>query len=96
MEVVKRFEVPLENMNVSKRQREVLAILAQQTEWSVKEVASILRVKSPAATKMLMRLEQQGLVQRKTNEWDRRGIIVRLSPDAEYLLNPHLKKPEEC
>ena len=68
-----------ENGNITRRQRELLAYLLLQKQGSVGEIAAILGVSSPAATKAVARLERKGLVTRKENEVDRRCVCVSLT-----------------
>ncbi len=68
-----------ENGNITRRQRELLAYLLQRKQGSVGEIAAILGVSSPAATKAVARLERKGLVTRKENEVDRRSVYVSLT-----------------
>ncbi len=68
-----------ENGNITRRQRELLAYLLQRKQGSVGEIAAILGVSSPAATKAVARLERKGLVTRKENEVDRRSVSVSLT-----------------
>ena len=68
-----------ENGNITHRQRELLAYLLQRKQGSVGEIAAILGVSSPAATKAVARLERKGLVTRKENEVDRRCVCVSLT-----------------
>lgn len=68
-----------ENGNITRRQRELLAYLLQREQGSVGEIAAVLGVSSPAATKAVARLERKGLVTRKENEVDRRSVCVSLT-----------------
>jgi DNA-binding MarR family transcriptional regulator len=65
--------------NVTSRQLEVLAFLAQRERWFVGEVASVLGISSAAATKFLARLERKGLVVRTVDIMDRRCVNVRMT-----------------
>jgi DNA-binding MarR family transcriptional regulator len=67
------------NGNVTRRQRELLEYLLQRKQGSVGEIAAMLGVSSPAATKAVARLERKGLVARKENEVDRRSVCVSLT-----------------
>lgn len=69
-----------ESLNVTRRQHELLSYLWQCKQGSVGEIAAMLGVSSPAATKAVARLERKGLVTRKENEIDRRGVKVSLTP----------------
>ena len=47
-----------ENGDITRRQRELLAYLLQRKQGSVGEIAAVLGVSSPAATKAVARLER--------------------------------------
>ncbi len=68
-----------ENGKITHRQRELLVYLLQRKQGSVGEIATVLGVSSPAATKAVARLERKGLVTRKENEVDRRSVYVSLT-----------------
>lgn len=67
------------NGHITRRQHELLAYLLQRKQGSVGEIAAMLGVSSPAATKAVARLERKGLVTRKENEVDRRSVCVSLT-----------------
>lgn len=64
---------------VTRRQHQLLAFLSHRKQGSVGEIASMLGVSSPAATKAVARLERKGLVSRRENEIDRRSVCVSLT-----------------
>lgn len=65
--------------SVTRRQHELLTFLFRRKQGSVGEIASMLGVSSPAATKAVARLERKGLVTRRENEVDRRSVAVSLT-----------------
>jgi DNA-binding MarR family transcriptional regulator len=71
--------ISYENGKITHRQRELLVYLLQQKQGSIGEIAAMLKVSSPAATKAVARLERKGLVTRKENEVDRRSVDVSLT-----------------
>lgn len=86
----------------------LLRMIAQEKKARVIQLADKLEVKSSAVTVMLDRLEVFGLIERATDENDRRAVIVTITAkgqelleEAQYrsllLLAEHLSilKPEE-
>jgi DNA-binding MarR family transcriptional regulator len=65
---------------VTSRQHEVLLLLSRSASCSIGEIVSTLGISYAAATKMIDRLADKGLVQRSTNEMDRRFTDVSLTP----------------
>jgi DNA-binding MarR family transcriptional regulator len=65
------------------RQREVLRLLATRATWSIGEMAKVLDVSNPAATKFAIRLERRGLIKRMQDDDDRRFIKISLTPDGQ-------------
>ncbi len=51
------------------------------------ELASVENVKRPTATRIVARLEEQGLVQRTPDPTDRRSFLVGITPQGRTLLS---------
>jgi DNA-binding MarR family transcriptional regulator len=64
---------------VTSRQVEVLTMLLHSTFCSLGEIASAFGVSYAAASKMINRLEDKGLVTRSINEMDRRSTDIRIT-----------------
>ena len=64
---------------VTSRQVEVLTMLSRTTFCSLGEIASSLGVSYAAVSKMIDRLEDEGLVTRSINEMDRRSTDIRIT-----------------
>ena len=66
-------------ISVTSRQVEVLTMLSRVTFCSLGEIASAFSVSYAAASKMMNRLEDKGLVTRSMNEMDRRSTDIRIT-----------------
>jgi DNA-binding MarR family transcriptional regulator len=62
---------------------------------SAREVADIILQKQPTVSKLLERLERQGLVQREPDADDRRRIVVSLSPHGRAVAGPLIEAARE-
>lgn len=63
-------------------QEQVLQALVGGKTLTMGELASLLRVKPPTASKTVARLAAQGLVQRATEPGDARIVVVRLTDEG--------------
>ncbi|TNF60349.1 MAG: MarR family transcriptional regulator [Burkholderiales bacterium] len=70
----------------------VLASLSGGRQRSVGELSDIVLAQQPTLTKLLGRMERQGLVERRTAEHDRRRTSVSLTPQGERLVSPLLER----
>jgi DNA-binding MarR family transcriptional regulator len=69
----------LAEMGLFAGQEQVLQVLDQQKSLTMGELASILRVRAPTASKTVTRLAASGLVERIAEGGDRRTIRVKLT-----------------
>lgn len=63
-------------------QEQVLQALSEVEAMTMGELADLLRVKPPTASKTVARLSAQGLVTRQAEPGDARVVRVRLTPDG--------------
>ena len=64
-------------------QEQVLQVLANQGAITIGDLATILRVRPPTASKAVTRLAVLGFVERQSNDGDRRSVRVRLTRKGE-------------
>ncbi len=64
-----------------------LAVIRDQGEMSVKEIAEATHVSAPSASAMVDRLVEFGVVTREPSQVDRREVRVFLSPQGEDAVN---------
>ncbi|MBS7696076.1 MULTISPECIES: MarR family winged helix-turn-helix transcriptional regulator [unclassified Chelatococcus] len=72
----------LSSMGLFPGQEQVLQALASGEPATMGELAELLRVKPPTASKTVARLAAQGLVERRTEPGDARIIIVSLTREG--------------
>lgn len=58
----------------------VVMVLGFESDLNIKQLAAALKITSGAATQHVQALEEQGLLQRLTDQDDRRRTVVRLTP----------------
>lgn len=65
----------------------VLSLLKDKSPSTVSELARRSVIKLPTLTRMLIRMENEGLITRQALDDDRRVVEVRMTPEAEKTLN---------
>ncbi|MFL5653193.1 MAG: MarR family winged helix-turn-helix transcriptional regulator [Ktedonobacteraceae bacterium] len=75
------------DVTVTLRQREVLSLVSHHDALCIGELASHLSVSHVAVIKIVQRLEREQLVERVTDEWDRRRVFVHLTPAGRSITN---------
>jgi len=70
----------------------VLASLASGNSLSVGELSDTVLAQQPTLTKLLGRMEQQGLVHRRTGIRDRRQTTVTITPQGQQVVMPLLER----
>jgi DNA-binding MarR family transcriptional regulator len=63
-----------------------LATAATRDEMSIGELADREHLPASAATRIIDRLEEAGLVERRANPRDRRGVNLALTPEGRHVL----------
>lgn len=69
--------------NVSRGEMGVLGFLSQHGAVSPTDLAESLNVTTARIANTLKALERKGFIQRKINPDDRRGVIVRITPEGQ-------------
>jgi DNA-binding MarR family transcriptional regulator len=72
----------LEGLGLFPGQEQVIEALAMRDAMSMSELAGILRVRPPTASKTVARLSALGLVERRTAEGDGRVVRVALTKEG--------------
>ncbi len=82
----------LTNMNpdsfpaVTPQQAHMFMAVREHGCMTIKQLAQVLLVKAPAASVMVDRLVEMGILTREENPADRREVLVRISPGHESTL----------
>ncbi len=69
-----------------------LATIAAHGELAIGELAEAECLPSSAATRAADRLEEEGLVERRRNPSDRRGVNVTITPKGRAVVNEQRRK----
>ena len=64
------------------RQYKVLELLAQRSQWTLKDIAQILQVSKSAASKCIKRLEQRGVIQKEMHAGNQQYMSIRITQDG--------------
>jgi DNA-binding MarR family transcriptional regulator len=72
---------------VTSSQLSALSVLSHRGELTLGELAGIERVAPPSMTRIAARLEERGLVERRTDVSDRRVARIAISPTGRDLIN---------
>ncbi|MDJ0951772.1 MAG: flavin reductase [Alphaproteobacteria bacterium] len=81
-QVSARFHARLAELGVSVPEWRVLATLSDSDGMTVSELAKIVLFKQPTLTRILDRMENDGLVERRASQGDRRKVLVHVTTDG--------------
>jgi len=82
-----QFHAIVEQHGLSVLEWRVLSTLASQGGMSISALAQMTVSKQPTVTRLLLRLEEQGLVERSTSLDDRRFTLVRVTRSGRRLVS---------
>lgn len=82
----KVFDRRMESLGVTRSQWQVLVHLVHQEGISQSELAERLEIEQPSLVRLLHRLEKSGLIERRTDEHDRRVKRVFLAEGSAALM----------
>ncbi len=72
--------------DVTQSQVAVLATLFRHGDSTIGQIAEHEHVQPPSASRIVSNLERQGLVVRRSDDVDRRRVLIALSPEGEAYL----------
>jgi len=84
--LMKMFAASLTKYGVTPAEATVLHVIMANPDVSHGELAETLLIKPPNMTKMLKRLEAEGLIDRLASASDRRRAVLSLTPKARRLV----------
>jgi DNA-binding MarR family transcriptional regulator len=81
------FHATLEKERIPVMHWRVLCSLLE-APMSVSELAGVVIAKQPTMSKLLARMEKQGLIGRESDPADGRGVVVSITPAGKRLVQP--------
>ena len=84
------FHASLKGWDLSVPEWRVLACLAEADGLAVGQLAEMVMMKQPSMTKVLDRMEADGLVRRRGAREDRRRVLIHLTPKGRARVKPVL------
>ncbi len=84
------FHASLKGWDLSVPEWRVLACLAEADGLAVGQLAEMVMMKQPSMTKVLDRMEADGLVRRKGAREDRRRVLIHITPKGRARVKPVL------
>ncbi len=84
--LMKTFAARLSKYGVTPAEATVLHVIMSNRDVSHGELATKLLIQPPNMTKMLKRLEAEGLIDRLASPRDRRRVVLSLTPKARGLM----------
>lgn len=82
------FDQRMKNLGLTRAQWLVITQLCRRDGLPQNELAELLEIKQPSLVTLLDKLEKSGLVERKSDETDRRTKRVFLLPKSASILEP--------
>jgi DNA-binding MarR family transcriptional regulator len=64
-------------------QYELLALLSQRSQWTLKEIAQILQVTKSAVCKCIQRLERLGVIEKEVQAGDPQCMSIYITQEGE-------------
>ena len=62
----------------------MLTLLCEENEINQRDLVQRMRVRPASASEMLRKMEQEGLIQRRADQRDRRSVLVSLTAKGRY------------
>lgn len=86
------FRTMLADVDVTEQQWRVLRVLDENGAMEPTRIAEEACLLLPSLTRILQKLEQKRMIQRKTDKTDRRRQIVRIAPAGTALIEANLDR----
>jgi DNA-binding MarR family transcriptional regulator len=81
-----RLGVKIFGKTLSPAQKHALMIIGNDGQMNIKQLASVLKITSGAATQHVAALESLGAVERVMSEEDRREVFVQTTPEGQTMV----------
>jgi len=92
-EIVRQYRKPLENLNLTYTQYEVMMVLWECGDMTEGELGRIVRLDSGTLAPLLKRLEKQGYVNRTRPDDNERKLLISLTTEGDALKEKALDVP---
>lgn len=93
-EITRKYKPVLDKFGLTYTQYLVLLVLWEKDGQSVKEIGNKIFLDSGTLTPLINKLCDKGIVSKKKNKDDERGLIISLTDDGKVLKKKIVKVPE--
>lgn len=93
-EITRKYKPVLDKFGLTYTQYLVLLVLWEKDGQSVKEIGNKIFLDSGTLTPLINKLCDKGIVSKKKNKDDERGLIISLTDDGKALKKKIVKVPE--
>ena len=93
-EIVRKYKPILDKFDLTYTQYIVLLVLWEKDNLSVKEIGKKIYLDSGTLTPLIVKLEKKGIVKKKKNKNDERGLIISLTKKGQDLKEEIVQVPQ--
>ena len=93
-EIVRKYKPILDKFDLTYTQYIVLLVLWENDNLSVKEIGEKLYLDSGTLTPLIVKLEKKGIIKKKKNKDDERGLIISLTKKGQDLKEEIIQVPQ--
>jgi len=93
-EIVRKYKPILDKFDLTYTQYIVLLVLWENDNLSVKEIGEKLYLDSGTLTPLIVKLEKKGIIKKKKNKDDERGLIISLTKKGQDLKEEIVQVPQ--
>ena len=93
-EIVRKYKPILDKFDLTYTQYIVLLVLWENDNLSVKEIGEKLYLDSCNLTPLIVKLEKKGIIKKKKNKDDERGLIISLTKKGQDLKEEIVQVPQ--
>ena len=93
-EIVRKYKPILDKFDLTYTQYIVLLVLWERDNLSVKEIGKKIYLDSGTLTPLIVKLEKKGIIKKKKNKNDERGLIISLTEKGQDLKEEIVQVPQ--